>query len=106
MTRTRLFVGNLSLEVTQGDLRAAFAAYGPVSSADVVTDRSDGTSKGFGFVEMSAHADAVAAIKGLDRTDLKGRSIGVSLARPRTERASRRNPSPGWAVVGDGRNRW
>jgi len=75
---TKLFVGNLSSEVTQADLRAAFAAYGPVSSADIVVDRSDGKSKGFGFIEMSWQAHAVAAIQGLNGTDLKGRSINVS----------------------------
>jgi RNA recognition motif-containing protein len=51
---TKLFVGNLSSEVSQVDLRMAFAAYGPVSAADLVMDRSTGTSRGFGFVEMTA----------------------------------------------------
>ena len=102
---TKLFVGNLSSEVTQADLRAAFAAYGPVSSADIVVDRSDGKSKGFGFIEMSWQAHAVAAIQGLNGTDLKGRSINVSRAHPR-EGGSRGNAPRGWDVVGDGRNRW
>ena len=103
---TKLFVGNLSSEVTQADLRAAFAAYGPVSSADIVVDRSDGKSKGFGFIEMSWQAHAVAAIQGLNGTDLKGRSINVSRAHPRSEGGSRGNPPRGWEVVGDGRDRW
>ena len=81
---TKLFVGNLSFEVTQGDLRAAFAVYGPVSSANVVMDRSNGGSRGFGFIEMPWLAHAMAAIQGLDGTDLKGRSINVSRARPRS----------------------
>ena len=102
---TKLFVGNLSFEVTQADLRAAFAAYGPVSSADIVVDRSDGKSKGFGFIEMSWQAHAVAAIQGLNGTDLKGRSINVSRALPRTDRGSRGNPPRGWDVVGDGHSR-
>ena len=106
MTMTKLFVGNLSFEVTQADLRAAFAAYGPVSSADVVVDRSDGKSKGFGFIEMAWQAHAVAAIQGLNGTDLKGRSINVSRAHPRSEGGSRGNAPRGWDVVGDGRNRW
>jgi len=95
---TRLFVGNLSSDVTPVDLRAAFAAYGPVSSADVAS--------GFGFIEMSWQAHAVAAIDGLDGTDLKGRSINVSRAGPSDEGGSRGNPPRGWEVVGDGRTRW
>ena len=103
---TKLFVGNLSFEVTQADLRAAFAAYGPVSSADIVVDRSDGKSKGFGFIEMSWQAHAVAAIQGLDGTDLKGRTINVSRARRRSDGGSRGNAPRGWTVVGDGHHRW
>ena len=103
---TRLFVGNLSFEVTPVDLRAAFAAYGTVSSADIVMDRSTGRSKGFGFIEMPWQAHAVAAIQGLDGTDLKGRTINVSRARPRSDGGSRGNPPRGWDVVGDGHHRW
>ena len=103
---TRLFVGNLSFEVTQGDLRKVFAAYGPVSSADVVMDRSNDTSKGFGFVEMTWQAHAVTAIQALDGTDLKGRTMNVSRARPPSDGGSRGNPPRGWDVVGEGRNRW
>ena len=103
---TRLFVGNLSFQVTQSDLREAFTAYGSVSSAEIVVDRSDGRSKGFGFVDMPWQAHAVAAIQGLDGTDLKGRSINVSRARPRSAGGSRGNSPRGWDVVGEGRNRW
>ena len=102
---TRLFVGNLSFGVTQGDLRGAFAAYGPVNSADIVTDRSNGGSESFGFIEMPWQAHAVAAIEGLDGTDLNGRSISVSRARPRSDGGSRGNPPRGWDVVGNGRSR-
>lgn len=103
---TRLFVGNLPFEVTAVDLRAAFAAYGPVSSADIPVDRGNGGSRGFGFIEMAKQAHALAAIQGLDGAALKGRTINVSVAHPRSESGSRRNPSSGWAVVGDGRHRW
>jgi len=106
MTMTRLFVGNLSSEVTPVDLRAVFAAYGPVSSAEIAMDRSSGRSKGFGFIDMAWQAHAVAAIQRLDATDLKGRSINVSRASPRSDGGSRGNPPRGWDVVGDGRGRW
>jgi len=103
---TRLFVGNLSFEVTGRDLQAAFAAYGPVSSADIAMDAPDGRSKGFGFIEMPWQAHAVAAMQGLDGTDLKGRRINVSRAHPRSNGGRRGNPPRGWDVVGDGRHRW
>jgi RNA recognition motif-containing protein len=103
---TRLFVGNLSFDTTQGDLREAFAVYGPVRSADIATDRSDGKSKGFGFVEMPSQAHADAAIEGLDGSQLKGRRINVSRANLRTDRGSPGGAPRGWAVVGAGRNRW
>jgi cold-inducible RNA-binding protein len=99
---TKLFVGNLPFELTDADVRAAFAAYGPVGSAIVVTDRSTGESRGFGFVEMSWPAHAVAAIQGLDGTDLKGRRINVSRARSRAD-GGRGSPPRGWALVGQGR---
>jgi RNA recognition motif-containing protein len=103
---TRIFVGNLSYDLTAAELRAAFAAYGPVSSADIVMDGSNGKSKGFGFVEMTGQSHAVAAIQGLDGTDLKGRRMTVSPAHPRGDDGSRGNASRGWDVVGEGRNRW
>ena len=103
---TKLFVGNLSPELTQVDLRAAFVTYGQVSAANIVIDRSDDTSRGFGFVEMTSHKDAMAAIQGLDGSDLKGRKINVSRARPRTEVSDRGDSPRGWAVVGDARHRW
>ena len=101
---TKLFVGNLSFEVTRDDLRAAFAAHGQVSSANVVIDRSTGESKGFGFVEMP-QAEAVAAIQALNGTSLKGRALTVSRARPR-DHASRERGSSGWAIIGEARHRW
>ena len=103
---TRLFVGNLPPEARADDLRTLFATYGPVSFASVVMDRSTGESKGFGFVEMAAPAHAVAALRGLNGTELKGSSITVSPARARGENGSNENSQRGWAVIGDGRNRW
>lgn len=94
-----IYVGNLSYSVTSDDLRKAFEAFGEVSSANVVTDKFTGQSKGFGFVEMSDKASGESAIKGLDGQDLKGRSVRVNEARPRTEggpsNGPRRSGGPG-----------
>lgn len=81
-----IYVGNLSYEVTDEDLREAFAAFGEVSSARVIRDRYSGRSRGFGFVEMPTDAEAQAAIQELNGKDLKGRALNVNKARPRTER--------------------
>ena len=103
---TRLFVGNLAPATRAEDLRALFATYGPVSTVNVVMDRASGESKGFGFVELREPAHAVAALRGLNGSELMGRSIVVGRAHSRGEVGSRSDASPGWAVVGAGRNRW
>lgn len=102
----KLFVGNLSFDVTGTDLRAAFAAYGQVNSVDIVVDRASGQSRGFGFIEMPLKANAVAAMQGLDGTNMKGRNVNVSEARARHDGGGPRDVPRGWAVAGDGRNRW
>ena len=79
----RIYVGNLSFEVGDEDLKAAFAAYGGVDSAQVVKDAYSGRSRGFGFVEMPDSTQAQAAITGLNGKDLKGRAVTVNQARPR-----------------------
>jgi cold-inducible RNA-binding protein len=101
---TRLCVGNLSPDVTQSDLRAAFAAYGPVGSVYLKMDDSDGRSKSLGFVEMSWQAHAVAAIQALDGSQLKGRVMHVSRVRPQNDARGRGNPPRGWEVVGRARS--
>jgi RNA recognition motif-containing protein len=83
---TKLFVGKLSYDTTDDSLRAAFAQYGTVVSAQVIMDRDAGRSKGFGFVEMEKPEEAQAAINGLDEKELDGRTIAVSVARPRESR--------------------
>jgi RNA recognition motif-containing protein len=88
-----IYVGNLAYSVTQDDLRDAFAAYGEISSVNLITDKFTGDSKGFGFVEMPNNAEADAAIKALNETPLKGRNIKVNQAKPRGERPSR---GPRW----------
>lgn len=85
----KIYAGNLSYGVSDEDLRAAFAQFGTVDSADVISDRATGRSKGFGFVEMSDAAEAKAAIEGLNGKDLDGRSLNVNEARPRTDRPQR-----------------
>lgn len=78
-------MGNLSYNVTEEELRQALEAFGPVTSASIIKDKTTGQSKGFGFVEMTAEADGKAAIEGLNGTELKGRAIVVNEARPRPE---------------------
>ncbi len=84
-----IYVGNLPYSVTEADLRETFARFGEVSSVNLITDKFSGDSKGFGFIEMDNNAQADAAIKGLNDTDLKGRAIKVNQAKPKTDRFSR-----------------
>lgn len=81
-----IYVGNLSLEVTEEDLREAFKAFGQVTSVNIIKDRDSGRSRGFGFVEMPAKTEGQAAISGLTGKDLKGQALSVNEARPRSER--------------------
>src|SRR5262245_490694 len=81
----KIFVGNLSRDVTDADLRQAFEAFGEVASAAVLKDKFSGESRGFGFVEMPAQTAAQAAIAGLNHKPLKGRTLNVNEARPRTD---------------------
>ena len=83
----KLYVGNLSYEVTNARLEELFAPFGSVRSAQVVQDRDTGRSKGFGFVEMADDNAARAAIAGLHETDCGGRPLTVNEARPREERS-------------------
>lgn len=80
-----IYVGNLSFDVTEDDLQKAFEAFGQVESAKVIRDMHTGMSRGFGFVEMPTETEAWAAIDDLNGAELKGRTIKVSKARPRTE---------------------
>lgn len=83
----RLFVGNLSWNSSEDSLRDAFSKAGEVVSVNVITDRMSGRSKGFGFVEMATDENATAAIEMWNDKEIDGRSIKVSVARPREERA-------------------
>jgi len=86
---TNLFIGGISYQSTDDDLAQHFASAGTVASAKIITDRESGRSKGFGFVEMSSDEEAKKAIETLDGSELNGRSISVSEARPREERPRR-----------------
>jgi RNA recognition motif-containing protein len=85
---TKLFVGNLSFNTTENDLQDAFAAHGTVIEANLMTDRSSGRSRGFGFVTMGSAEEAKAAIDALNGAALDGRNVTVNEARPREERSS------------------
>jgi len=82
----KLYVGNLSYNVDQAALEQMFAAHGTVESAQIITDRDSGRSKGFGFVEMSSDAEAQAAIAALNGQENGGRPLTVNEAKPREER--------------------
>ncbi len=84
---SKLFVGNLSFDVTENDLQDLFATFGPVTDVNLMTDRSTGRSRGFAFVTMATPEGAQAAIQGTAGKDLKGRSLTVNEARPREERS-------------------
>ena len=83
----KLYVGNLSYEVTGSDLEKMFGPHGTVESAQVISDRETGRSKGFGFVEMGSSDQAQAAIKALNGQESNGRALTVNEAKPREERS-------------------
>lgn len=85
----RLFVGGLSYTINDAQLKDLFAQFGTVVSANVITDRFTGQSKGFGFVEMSTDEETEKAIQGLNGTEIEGRKISVDIAKPREERPRR-----------------
>jgi RNA recognition motif-containing protein len=103
-----IYVGNLSFDVNEDDLRKAFEGFGQVKSINIITDKYNGMSKGFGFVEMSSQDEAQAAIAGLNGKELKGRAVNVNEARPRTDNrgggGGGRRPSGGGG--GGGGRRW
>jgi cold-inducible RNA-binding protein len=84
--RMKLYVGNLSYNTSEDELRDAFAQYGEVASAKIITDRDTGRSKGFGFIEFSDDESAKRAMSSLNGTDLGGRNLTVNEARPQTDR--------------------
>ena len=107
----RIYVGNLSRDVSEGELKEAFAAFGEISSVAIITDKYSGESRGFGFVEMTNQDQGNAAINGLNGKALKGRNLTVNEARPKEDRGGRpggggggRGPRGGGG--GGGRRPW
>ena len=80
-----IYVGNLSRETTEKDLREAFEVFGQVASVKIITDKYTGESRGFGFVEMPTKTEGESAITGLNDKELRGRTLRVNEARPRPE---------------------
>ena len=81
----KIYVGNMSYETSEEDLRKAFEAHGTVDSVAIISDKYSGRSKGFGFVEMSNETEARAAMENLNDSDLSGRTLKVNEARPRND---------------------
>lgn len=84
-----IYIGNLSSDVTEDDIREAFEAYGKVESVNIIKDKYSGEPRGFGFVEMPSVKEGQAVIKGLSGTEVKGKNIIVNEARSRPERGGR-----------------
>ena len=84
-----IYIGNMSFDTTEEQLREAFQAFGEVTSAKVIMDRDSNRPKGFAFVEMSSKDDAMSAISGLNGKELDGRELKVNEAKPRTDSGNR-----------------
>lgn len=105
----RLFVGNLSFQTTENDLQDAFAAFGTVTEANLMMDRTTNRSRGFAFVTMSTPEEAQKAIDALNGKDIDGRAVTVNIARPREERPAggrREYGNSGGGYRGGGRDRY
>lgn len=98
-----IYVGNLAREVTEDDLREAFEAFGQVGTVNIIKDKFTGESRGFGFVEMPSKNEAQNAITEMNEKDLKGRTINVNEARPKTNRGGGRRGGGGFGGRGGGR---
>lgn len=101
---TNIYVGNLTYEATEDDLRTAFEQYGAVTSVNIIQDRETGRSRGFAFVEMSDGSEAKQAIEKLDLSDIAGRRVTVNEARPRQDRGG--GGGGGRGGGGRGGRRW
>ena len=98
-----LFIGNLSFQTTESDLRALFEPFGQITRVHLATDRETGRARGFGFIEMANDAEAAKAIAALDGKDLGGRNIKVNEARPKERSAGAPRGNSGGGGGGRGR---
>lgn len=84
-----IYIGNMSYDTTEEQLRQAFEGFGQVSTVNIITDKYSGEPRGFAFVEMTSKDEAVAAIQGLNGQELNGRALNVNEAKPRAESGNR-----------------
>jgi cold-inducible RNA-binding protein len=96
MSSINIYVGNLSFEAVEDELRELFEAYGRVESAKIISDHFTGRSRGFGFVEMAEQEEGLKAIEELNAKEFKGRSLRVNEARPRRDADRRDDRSSRW----------
>jgi RNA recognition motif-containing protein len=94
----KIYVGNLSFDSSEADLKGLFATYGEVESAKIIVDQFTSRSRGFGFIEMTNREEGLKAIQALDSKDLGGRSLKINEARPRNDSGGGRRDT--------GRSRW
>ena len=85
----KIYVGNMSFDTTEDQLRQAFEGFGEVTSVNIVTDRVSGEPRGFAFVEMTQKSEAISAIAGMNEKELNGRALNVNEARPRPDSGNR-----------------
>ena len=102
----KLFIGGLSWDTTDDGLRQAFASYGEITEAKVITDRDTGRSRGFGFVTFAQNEDAKSAISKMDGTSLDGKNIKVNEAQEKSPRSGGRSGGGFGGGRGGGRDRW
>jgi len=102
----KLFIGGLSWDTTDDGLRQAFASYGEITEAKVITDRDTGRSRGFGFVTFAQNEDAKSAISKMDGTSLDGKTIKVNEAQEKSPRSGGRSGGGFGGGRGGGRDRW
>ena len=100
-----IYVGNLSHQTTEDDLRQAFEVFGQVESVNIIKDRFSGESRGFGFVEIPSKQEAQKAIEEMNGKDLMGRAVNVNEARPKTDRGGGRGGGGGRGRGGGGGGR-
>jgi cold-inducible RNA-binding protein len=100
----KIFVGNFSYSTTEDDLRTLFAPFGNIDTISVITDRTTGRSRGFGFVEMGDRGQAEKAIESLNGTQFGGRNLNINEARPKTDGGGPRGPRSGGGGRGGSRD--